>query len=225
MSSYVNVYMNSLPVHFMVHPIHGCSWIQTKYHEFRPLFMEEIILAISEGYSEEYREKYRDFMEVLKRTHNWIHQRSALNSSVWQGQAILPLLLQSKLPQCQQDCLAELQCQYLPPWSCQTLSSGCQRGTNLNLVVILVQTCSLTTAGGAWQFKFSPVQLLSYTSQKEPYQGLPIAPSESRYMTSVQHSESLLVVVRLRRLLRVTLINCQHEVTNALEEGNTSSSN
>ena len=52
----------------------------------------------------------------------------AVSDCLW-DQAILLLLLQSHLPasHCQQVCSAELQCQYLPRWFYQALSSGYQR--------------------------------------------------------------------------------------------------
>ena len=153
---------------------------------------------MSEEYSEEYREEYRDFVEVLKRTHNWIHRRGALNSSVWRGQAILPLLLQSKLPHCQQDCLAELQCQYLPPWSCQTLSSGCQCCTNLNLIVILCRLVvspllAVLDSSSSVQYNFSP--------GTRPRRSPTYSP---KWVTLYDFSAAFrvsVVVVRLRRLL------------------------
>ena len=101
------------------------------------------------------------FHGSFKRNLNWVHGRCALTCSVWWGQPILRLLLQSHLPHYQLVCLLELQCKYLPPWSYHTFSSGCQSCTNWNFVVILVQTLSLATAGCAWQVKvqssnFSP---------------------------------------------------------------------
>ena len=79
--------------------------------------------------------------------HGGFKKNSSLNSLVQcrrtvskQGQAIL--LLQSHLSHYQLVCLAELQCRYMPPWSCHTLSSGFLCSTNfpVNLILILVQT-------------------------------------------------------------------------------------
>ena len=118
--------------------IHGFSWIHAEYHGFWPFLMGEIIFKItSEEYCEEYHEKLSWLYGCFKRILNWMHGRCAQTRSVWQGQHILQLLLQSHLPHYLLVCLAELQCQSnLPPRSHHTLSSDCQSCTNLNFVVV-----------------------------------------------------------------------------------------
>ena len=89
--------------------IHGFSWILARYHGFWPFFMGEIIFKIlSEEYCEKHSEKYSDFMEVLKRILNWIYWHCVQTCSVWQGQPILLLLLQSHLPHYQLVCLTQI---------------------------------------------------------------------------------------------------------------------
>ena len=61
----------------------------------------KIVEILSEEYSEENREKYSDFMELIKRILHWIDWRVALTHSILRNQVILPLLLQSHLPHCQ----------------------------------------------------------------------------------------------------------------------------
>ena len=117
---------------FLIHPNLGFSWTHATYHGFWPFFMGEIIFKImSEEYREEYRETYREFMK-FKRTIEFIGE--VRTRHVWQGQPepILQWLLQSHLPNYLLFCLAELQCQYLPPRPNHRLSSGCRSCTNLN---------------------------------------------------------------------------------------------
>ena len=90
--------------------IHGFSWIHAEYHGFWPFLMGEIIFKItSEEYCEEYHEKLSWLYGCFKRILNWMHGRCAQTRSVWQGQHILQLLLQSHLPHYLLVCLAELQ--------------------------------------------------------------------------------------------------------------------
>ena len=93
---------------------------------YRKSYLKNIVKNIVKKYSE-----MMEFLcEFLIEPH-WTHGRGAPTRRIWKGQAIPPLLLQSHLPHCQPVYFAELQCQYLPPWSYHTLSSCCQRAYRL----------------------------------------------------------------------------------------------
>ena len=117
--------------------IHSFSWNYAKYfimdfglfsweRSYRKSYLKNIVKNIVKKYSE-----MMEFLcEFLIEPH-WTHGRGAPTRRIWKGQAIPPLLLQSHLPHCQPVYFAELQCQYLPPWSYHTLSSCCQRAYRL----------------------------------------------------------------------------------------------
>ena len=152
--------------------IHCLSWIYARYYGYWHFYIGEIIFKfMSEEYREKYIENNSDFMEVLKRILNWIHQHGALTRSVWQGQPILPLLLKGNMPRV-------LPLQAAPD-----------------------------------QFKFS---LVTTVLVHVRVGALPKNLSESRLYDGI---------LSQKWSGWVALINCQLEVTNAMEQGTTSSSN
>ena len=71
------------------------------------------------------------------------------------GQPILPLLIHSHLPHYQLVCLAELQCQYLPPWSYHMTHSVLVVTAELHQFDIGVRVSPLQAAPDSDQSKFS----------------------------------------------------------------------
>ena len=145
-------------------------------------------------------------MELLTRIFHWIHWSCAMTRHIWRGQAILPLLAVRCF---RATCLTVS----LSFW--QSYSHGgaitCHLGLFTHSVLSAsapsapptwitaaswwsVQTWILATAGRTW-----PVQAQSsnFSPGTRPSRSPTYVLSESRYMTSVQHSESESVNVRM----------------------------
>ena len=109
---------------------------------FRPFSLERLYLNSCQCLNKivtRKLEKISDFMEFKKNSqlNNLNLAAQCMDAQCLTGPAHPGFrVVQSHVPHSQLVCLAELQCQYLSPWSYHTLSYGCQNCTNLNLVVI-----------------------------------------------------------------------------------------